>query len=141
MYYNSLDQFLTLRTDDLTAIMEGVQMQIGGHYAALTTEQRHANAVNDTLYVIGVWRAAIIDREHTRGIAAEADRAGVDVDDLKRLVDTVHPLFVAFVERELATQPELAVEMIRRMHHSSSTYRSGVTEVKIDKTLRRIHKP
>ena len=140
MYYNSLDQFLTPRTADLTAIMEGVQTQIGGHYATMIAEQRHTNAINDTQYVITVWRSASIDREQPHAIAAQADQAGVDVDDLKRLVDTVHPLFVAFVQRELAAQPELAAEIIRRMHHSSSNYRSRVTEVKLDKALRRIRK-
>jgi len=138
MYYNSIEEFLTVHEADLIALMERVQAQVGGHYAAMTVDELHASAVSDMQYAISVWRTPQVIRSEARAIAEQTDQAGVDLDDLTRLVDGLQAALLDFVAGCLAEQSDLAGKLLRQIRHSSNNYRSGVTEVKLDKTLRRI---
>ena len=134
MRYNSLDHFLKEHEAEIAAIIMDVQRRVGGHYARLAPEELQQNAAQDAQYVMQIWRKGLADRE-AREIATHADRAGIDLNDLIRLVDEMAVSFAAFFEEELREQPELREDLLRRMRHTSASYRTSIIAVRLDKKL------
>jgi hypothetical protein len=141
MHYQSLDDFLNKHETAIAGIMERVQREVGGHYTRMTPTQLRTNARDDARYVIGVWRSGQADRSNPPETARQAQEAGINLDDLIRLVDLLLPAYVAYFEKELAAQPDLAADLIRRLRHTSASYRTNIVQAKLDQTLNRIKRP
>ncbi len=67
--------------------------------------------------------------------------SGLDLDDLIRMGRAFEQGFVRLVEQELRDQPDLAIELSRRVRHLGTRFRSNVTGVLVDRTIHRLQQP
>ena len=140
MYYNSIDHFLTAHEAAVVAIMAAVHQAVGGHYAAMTPEQRAATARNDTAELFAALRTDTFDPAGSRANAQQTARAGIELDDLARLPTMLEPRLHAYFAEQLRDQATLATDLDRRLAHVVTRYRSTITAVKIDTALERMRK-
>ncbi|MDQ2809240.1 MAG: hypothetical protein M3Z04_20390 [Chloroflexota bacterium] len=143
MRYNSLDHFLTAQHAAIVTAMVAAQQAAGGHYAALTPAALQQNAANDVAEVLHNIRQLLLDSTIIQGFQAGAQENvadGVDLSDLIRMDQAFERGFCALVEQELRDQPDLAAELIRRIHYLTGRFRNSVTGVKVDQTLNRLRK-
>jgi hypothetical protein len=139
--YNSLEHFLREHEPGFVAVMEAAQRATGGHYAAMTPAQLHANAAADVQHLLQSIRQATLDRGAIQKAAEQTGAAGINLDDLTRMSNALDRGLVAYVEAELGSQPELCADLLRRIRHVTASYRSNVTSVKLDSTLKRLQQP
>jgi hypothetical protein len=141
MHYNSIDHFLTVHEPDIAALIEDAECATGGHYAAMAPEQLHQTAQSDAHQLIEGLRAAHVDRTTIQDNARQTDTQGIALDDLTRMSLEIERRFIAYVQAELAEQPEFAADLARRCRHITAGYRSNVTAVKLDRALGRLKQP
>ncbi|HMA37683.1 MAG TPA: hypothetical protein VKY74_24735 [Chloroflexia bacterium] len=143
MHYNSLDHFLTVHQPELTTLMTEAMQVAGGYYAALTPAALHQLAVQDAANAQRMLLAAHLDRQSIQGSTRQLTAQGIPIPDLIRAAQEMELRMLAFGEQQLATQPDLHLELVRRIQHVGASYRSNVTAVQIDETLRRLqdHSP
>jgi hypothetical protein len=138
MQYNSIDHFLTANLADIAALMEDAQRATGGHYAAMSPEQLRETAQSDVRQIIEVLRTTHVDRDVIQDTARQTDMQGIARDDLTRMSLVMERLFIPYIQAQLAGQPEFAADLIRRYRHITTSYRSNITAVKLDRTLGRL---
>jgi len=141
MHYNSIDHFLTANLADIAALMEDAQRATGGHYAAMSPEQLRQTAESDVRQIIEVLRTTHVDRDVIQDTARQTDMQGIALDDLTRMSLEMERRFIPYIQAQLAGQPEFAADLIRRYRHITTSYRSNITAVKLDRTLGRFQKP
>ena len=143
MHYNSIDHFLTIQQPAIIALMAAAQREAGGHYAALTPDALEQNAANDGAEFLTNMRRFTLDSTIIQGFQAGAQEnvlEGVDLSDLIRMDQAVERRFCELVEQELRDQADLAADLIRRIHHLTGRFRSTLTGVQVDQTLKRLRK-
>ena len=140
MRYNSIDHFLTAQHAAIIAVMVAAQQQAGGHYAALTSDALWQNAVQDVQEVVTSIRDLKVDNPAVRASAEENVEIGVDLDDLIRMGLAFEQGFLVLVKQEVQDQEELATELNRRVLRLGARFRTNVTGVKLDQTLKRLKK-
>jgi hypothetical protein len=140
MHYNSVEHFLTENEAAFAHIIEEVQRGVGGHYARLTPAELHATAVHDAHLVVQSLMSEHIDRHEVQESARDNDAAGIELDDLIRFSTEMEARLIAYAERDLHDQPNLAAEVATRLRHRAASYRSNVTAVKLEASLKRLKK-
>ncbi len=143
MHYNSVDHFLTLQHEAILTLMAAAQREAGGHYAAMTPDALRQNAANDGAEFLTNIRRLMVDATIIHGFQASAQEnvvEGVDLSDLIRMDQAVERRFCALVEQELHDQADLAADLIRRIHYLTGRFRSSITGVQVDQTLKRLKK-
>lgn len=143
MYYNSLDHFLTIQQPTILTLMLAAQREAGGHYAAMTPAALEQNAAKDGAEFLTHLRRLTLDATIIHGFqtgAQENVAEGVDLSDLIRMDQALERLFCALVAQELRDQADLKADLIRRIHYLTGRFRSSVTGVQVDQTLKRLKK-
>ncbi len=138
MHYNSAEHFLRTQTDAITARLAEGQAAAGGHYARLTPAARQATAAADAHQFIAALLAANLAPDVVQAGARAAGDAGVPIDDLLRMTDETQPRLLAFITAELADQPELGADLVRRIRDVNARFRSNVTAVKLEQAIARL---
>lgn len=138
MRYNSIDHFLTAQHEAIIAVMVTAQQAAGGHYAALTGDALRRNAAQDVQEVITSIREIKVDKPAIRASAEENVDIGVDLDDLIRMGLAFEQGFLVLVKQEVQDQEELADDLNRRVLRLGARFRTNVTGVKVDQTLKRL---
>jgi hypothetical protein len=141
MHYNSIDHFLTVHEPDIAALIEDAERATGGHYAGMTPDQLRGTAQSDARELIAGLRAAHVAREVVQETARQTETQGIALDDLTRMSLEIERRFIAYVQAELAEQPEFAADLVRRCRHITAGYRSNITAVKLDRALGRLKHP
>ena len=126
-----LARFLTDHQEAIAGLLECVYAEVGGHYAALTPEQQHAQAHLDSRQLItdllrgGPDRQAI---QRTVQTAADPSIPG----DIVRLAAFMERRFEAFVRAQLADDPDLARLLLARCDVVFARFRLGLSAAQID---------
>ncbi len=140
MRYNSIDHFLTAQHEAIITVMAAAQQQAGGHYAALTPDALWQNAAQDVQEVVTSIRDLKVDNPAVRASAQENMEIGVDLDDLIRMGLAFEQGFQVLVNQEVQDQEELAAELNRRVLRLGARFRTNITGVQLDQTLKRLKK-
>jgi hypothetical protein len=141
MLYNSPEHFLAAQSANFVEVVAAAQRAAGGHYAAYTPAQLQQNAANDASSIMETMRTEFMDSAAMQAGIRDTYGRGIDLDDLTRMAGFLEEGLVALVDRELQDQPDLAVELTRRIRHFNTRFRSNVTSVKLDITLGRMKRP
>jgi hypothetical protein len=132
-----LERFLRGNQGRITQLIDEVYERTGGHYTAMSPEQRLRQAAADAEEFITDLLRGSVDRDATRqGLAAIADSSGT-LDDITRMSTLLEPAFIAFVQHQLVGQPALAEDLIRRTRNVNANLRATVTALRMEVFLRR----
>lgn len=138
MYYTSITHFFAEHEAVIVGLMEVAQAAAGGHYAAMSPAARHENAVKDTHEMIADLRQPHFDVELASESARETEGAGIALDDITRMSLEIEARLLTYLEEHLRAQPELYDPLVSRVRHMNARFRSTITKVKIDATIRRL---
>ena len=138
MHYNSPEHFLQVHIEDISRIMADAQAASSLHYAALDAAGRATQARAATARLIAAWNQAHLTADTAQTIARTSEQAGIALDDLQRLIDVLEPRLLTFIEAQLAAQPSVGIELVRRLRHVNTRFRTNITAVQLDKTLARM---
>ena len=86
-------------------------------------------------------RTTHVDRDVIQDTARQTDTQGIALDDLTRMSLEMERRFIPYIQAQLAGQPEFAADLIRRYRHITTSYRSNITAVKLDRALGRLKHP
>jgi hypothetical protein len=141
MLYNSLDHFLTVHEPDITKLMENAQRAAGGRYTGMTAIQIAESAHAATQRFVKTLRSGQLDSETAQQIAQQMNTAEIAPDDLIQMVNEMEVCFIAYVEAQLRGQPEMGLDLLRRLRHINSRLRTRITAAKLDQAIGRLQKP
>lgn len=141
MPYNSLDHFLDEHEPHIMRLMEDAQRAVGGRYAAMTGAQLAEAAHSGTQRFMKTLRAGQLDSETAQQIARQMDSSAIAPDDIIAMVNEMEIRFIGYVESVLEGQPELALNLLRRLRHLNSRLRTRLTAAKIDQAIQRFQRP
>src|SRR5205823_6256991 len=79
-----------------------------------------------------------LDHESIQASIRQLGERGIPPTDLIRAAQETESRILALAEEQLADQPDLHLELIHRIQHLGSSYRTNVTAIQIDDTLRRL---
>jgi hypothetical protein len=137
----SVEQFLDRHFAAICAIIEQAAVEAGGHYAAMSPATRRLNAEHDTVEFIHALTEGRADRDAARVNGARPTNTGLIADDLLRLSRATEPRFEAYINQELAGDPALRDELLRRARQVHASFRTSLTGVKIDEVLTHLSQP
>lgn len=139
MIYNSIDDFLRKQESAIHDLVERVEHQIGGHYAALAPEQLRQIARRDATDLIVALRTDDA-RQMGQQQAQEMKAAGAPLAQITRMGAAMECALVTFVGERLTAQPNLRDELLRRVERLASRYRANIVAVMLDNALQRLRK-
>jgi hypothetical protein len=141
MRYNSIDQFLTLRGDDIKDLMKDAMKAAGGVYATFSAQATDDQAVYGAERVLTALRQGNLDRSLVRASAQEWNSGTIPLADMRRSSQELEPLLRAWANRHLHEQPDLEAELLRRINNMGAGFRSTVTSVQLDDQIARFNVP
>jgi hypothetical protein len=133
---DQIERFLRENQPAIAGLLNQAYAEAGGHYAALSPEERqHQAAIDSGEYVDGLMHG--VDRATVQAAAHHATAAGIDVNDILRMSNALERQVTAFVREHLAGQPDLAQEVLRRAHNVAASFRTNLAAARLDDVLRR----
>jgi hypothetical protein len=141
MHYNSLDQFLNERGEDLESMMRESMRTAVGVYADFSPEELTRQARYSAQQIITSLRQGNIDRPAARDDAEKWNAAGIPMADLRRSSLEMDTRLRAWTNRHLHEQPDLEAELLRRINNIFNGFRSTVTAVDLDDQIARFNAP
>jgi hypothetical protein len=137
--YVSVEQFLTSHYAALCELMLEAATEVGGHYAAMSTDARRLNAQHDTVELIQALSEGRVDRHAVQINGARPTAGGLVADDLLRLTIIFQPRFEDYVTAELHEQPYLAEALRHRIQQINISFRANLLSAKIEHALRQVN--
>jgi hypothetical protein len=128
--------FLAAHQPAIAALTQQAYTLVGGHYAALPPAAQARQATSDAREFAAALGSGSVD-------LAGIDRvigAGVDlavIQDIVRMTTVQEQLFVAFVEQTLPQDPELARDLIQRVHHVAARFRLALSRASMGQVVQR----
>jgi hypothetical protein len=114
--------------------VEQAYQATGGHYAALTPEERQAQAEIDCRDFIADLLRGVPDRAAIRRMA-QAAPGPATISDIIHMAEAFEQLFKAFVQARLATQPQLARELAQRNTFVMGRFRLSLSAAHLDSVV------
>ena len=126
-----ITRFLLEHEEAIAGLLESVYMEVGGHYAALTPEQRQAQAALDSRQMITDLLRGGPDRQAIQRTVQTAASPTIP-GDIVRLAAIMERRFEAFVRAELACDPALTRLLLARCDVVFARFRLGLSAAQID---------
>jgi hypothetical protein len=132
----AIQAFLAAHQPAIAALTQQAYARVGGHYAALSAADQARQATSDAREFAAALSSGTVD-------LAGIDRvigAGVDlaiIQDIVRMTTVQEQLFVAFVEQRLPQEPELARDLVQRVHHVAARFRLALSRAGMDHVVQR----
>ncbi|HUS17439.1 MAG TPA: hypothetical protein VM536_20780 [Chloroflexia bacterium] len=137
----TLKRWLEDHESAIATLFEQAQREAGGHYAKMTATARRRQAEIDGRELIADLLQGGVDRVVVRETVQAAEARAVASDDIVRLATAMDRLFTSYIEAQLAGQPEMAQELVRRSRNLIASFRASVTAARLDGLLERFKKP
>ncbi len=141
MYYTSIDHFLGEHADAIRGLLLEAAQEAGGHYTRIPAPQLEAQMDTDVRELIAELCQDRLDRPVVRQNARTTVQLGIDLDDILRMTTALEVRLVPYIEEELRAQPDIAGALAQRFRRIVTSFRSNLTAIKLDETLRRMKNP
>ena len=119
-------QFLAENQAGLIMLNEQAYGEAGGHYAAMTAEQRRRQATIDAQELAATLTSGTVDQAEIQSTLQAAGSFAV-LQDIVRLVEAHSRLFGPFVRARLPADSPLAIELLSRMSNLTMRFRMGLS--------------
>ena len=123
-------QFLDDHRAEIQQLIGQAYHEVGGHYAALTAEQRARQATVDSTEFIADLLRGTPDRDGIRQTVSAAAASTV-AGDIVNMASALDRAFAAFVAAQLPRDPRLAQELILRGSYVIARFRLSVSSMQI----------
>ena len=125
-YQEEVARFLADHQGDLILLTEQAYGEVGGHYAALTTEQRRGQAAIDAQELTATLMRGVVEDAEIRSTIQAAGSFAV-LQDIVRLVETHQRLLGPFIQARLPADSPLATELMARMNSLTVRFRLSLS--------------
>ncbi len=134
---DQVERFLRDNQPAIAGLMGQAYTVAGGHYAAMSPEERERQASIDSGEYVEALVQGSIHRDVVQAVAHQTAASGIDVNDILRMSNALEREVTAFVREHLAGQPELTQEVLRRAHNVAASFRTNLAAARLDDMLRR----
>jgi hypothetical protein len=132
--------FLEAQQPAIADLVETAFLTIGGHYAQMTTTERHQQAQSDAGEIVTqICTGDVNQRAIDASIQSIASMA--ILSDVVRMSEVVERLIIAHVQQQLASDPELGRKVISRITNTSRRFRMNITAAYAERVRVQIDHP
>jgi hypothetical protein len=126
--------FLATHQPAIATLTQQAYALVGGHYAALPPRAQARQATSDAREFAAALGSGTVDLAGIDRVIGTAVDLAV-IQDIVRMTTVQEQLFVAFVEQTLSDEPELARELVQRVHHVAARFRLALSRAGMDQVV------
>src|SRR4051812_24284844 len=132
--------FLETHRPAIADLVEKVYLEVGGHYAQMTSVRRRQQALIDAGEIVNQMSTGEVNQVSIAATLTSIQSLAI-LTDIVRMSEVIERLMIALAEQQLAGDPELCRKVSARISNTSRRFRMNLTAAYAELVRVRIDTP